>query len=188
MSLIIETGAIVPDANAYVDVAYVDAYWAQRADTVWIAEGQPGAPTTSAKEGAIIRATDYMEQVYRLLWKGSRRTKEQPLTWPRIGVFLGSPTSNGGYAIFDNQGWVIQYNEIPNPLKLASAELAKRALTTNLIPDLQPDDMGKRMEKIGPLETHWSGGRLNYAKFRAVEGYLQDIIERSPNSIIIQRA
>ena len=38
------------------------------------------------REFALIKAADYLEQKYRLLWKGSRAQSTQRMSWPRRGV------------------------------------------------------------------------------------------------------
>jgi hypothetical protein len=47
-------------ANSYVGVAYADDYFADRGNVVW------GAAITGAKQGALVRATDYIKSLFAL--------------------------------------------------------------------------------------------------------------------------
>lgn len=57
-TLIVETGAGLPDANSYATVAEADAYHELRENDAW------GAATDAAKAGALVRATDYLDAFY----------------------------------------------------------------------------------------------------------------------------
>lgn len=61
MSLIIETGAGVRNANSYVDTAYVSSYLADRNRST---ENSWDSATSAVQEAAIIAATDYLEKRY----------------------------------------------------------------------------------------------------------------------------
>ncbi|MBF0374875.1 MAG: hypothetical protein HQL39_15825, partial [Alphaproteobacteria bacterium] len=66
MSLIVEDGSGLSDANAYVSLAYADGYHALRGNAAWAAAGQP------ARESALVRATDHLDRAFR--WRGERRS------------------------------------------------------------------------------------------------------------------
>ena len=75
MSLIIETGAGLPDADSYASVAQADAYHLKRRTTAW------AALDDSEKESLLIKATEYMVGQYRARWKGRRRISTQAPDW-----------------------------------------------------------------------------------------------------------
>jgi hypothetical protein len=104
----VEDGSGVPEANAYAEVAYVDDYHAGRGNTAW------ADATLANKQIAIVRATDYLEQVYGDRFRGRKGTQEQGLHWP------------ARYA-YDNEGRLIE--EVPEVVRRAVAELALRALS-----------------------------------------------------------
>lgn len=77
MTLTVETGAGLSNADAYAAIATVDAYATARALTAWT-----GADTV--KEAAIREATVYLDTSYA--WKGAIEEETQALAWPREGV------------------------------------------------------------------------------------------------------
>ncbi|MAR55997.1 MAG: hypothetical protein CMM93_02335 [Rickettsiales bacterium] len=76
MAFVTEDGTGLAEANSYVSVAEADAYHADRGNAAWIGED-------SAKQSALIKATDYLEQTYGRRWKGERLYADQALEWPR---------------------------------------------------------------------------------------------------------
>lgn len=77
MTLVVEDGTGVSNANAYAAIATVDAYATARALTAWT-----GAD--AVKEAAIKEATVYLDTSYA--WKGAIESETQALAWPREGV------------------------------------------------------------------------------------------------------
>lgn len=82
MTITVEDGTVQvsPPANSYVTVAEFQAFHVARNEEV-LADAD-----TEQIEAALIKATDYMQQRLRMLWKGSRVDAFQPLEWPRRGV------------------------------------------------------------------------------------------------------
>jgi hypothetical protein len=78
MALIIESGSGDSDSNAYVDIPYVSAYLLGEQLAAW------GALSEPEQEAAIVRATRAVDALYD--WKGTRKTLDQALSWPRVGV------------------------------------------------------------------------------------------------------
>ena len=125
----------VAGANAYVAVATVDAYFADRANVNW-----DGAD--SEKEVAIIKATDHVDRRWGLAFKGYRLVSDQPLEFPRA-------------ALYDGRGTLVE--GIPVKLENACAEYAVRILSgENLSPDPEIDDSGQAIEEellqVGPIK------------------------------------
>lgn len=77
MSLTVEDGTGLADADAYAAIATVDAYATARALTAWTG-------TNTVKEAAIREATIYLDTSYS--WKGVIEEETQALGWPREGV------------------------------------------------------------------------------------------------------
>lgn len=135
MAFTVEDGTGVADANAYITTAYADTYHSDRGNAAWTG-------TSTVKEQAIVRATDYVEARWGLRFKGIKEFTDplQPLSFPRL-------------YIYDENGLAIE--GIPTMLKRAIAEYALRALSAALLPD--PDQSqgaitGTR-KKVGPIET-----------------------------------
>jgi hypothetical protein len=81
MALIVETGQAGSTSESFASVADADLYHSNRGNTAWAA-----IASTALKEAALRKATDYMEQSYRLRWLGYRHTEAQALSWPRDEV------------------------------------------------------------------------------------------------------
>lgn len=129
MAFVVEDGTGKPDANSYGAVADADVYFADRGVVDWTGDD-------STKQGALVRATDYIEERFYGNFAGQATTDVQALSWPRQYAF------NFGK------------NEIPATLKKACFEYALRALTQVLAPDLVLDGGFARVkteETIGPM-------------------------------------
>lgn len=61
MAFTVEDGTGVTDANSWTDVAFADAYFADRAITAWTG-------SNSVKEAALIRAADYIHTRFGANW------------------------------------------------------------------------------------------------------------------------
>lgn len=137
MAFTVEDGTGKADANAYIAVADVDAYFTLRGITAWTG-------SNTVKEQAIVRATDYIETRWGPRFLGIPEFPDTPqaLSFPRL-------------YIFDRSG--LQIEGVPDKLKKATAEYALRALTATLMPDPEVADSGAMVignrQKIGPIET-----------------------------------
>lgn len=127
MAFTLEDGTGLEDSNALIDVAFADAYFADRGIAAWTGDAD------AVKKPAIVRATDYLNT--RFKFKGCKYKEEQALEFPR--VYDGDP-------------------QMPVKMKQAVAEYALRALTTVLAPDPTTDATGGKVlmkrEKVGPVE------------------------------------
>ncbi|MDR0721142.1 MAG: hypothetical protein LBF78_16035 [Treponema sp.] len=85
--LIVEDGSGLPNANAYVNIAWVEEYLVGDHLQAFT------ALTELKKEAVIIVATRYIDGVYP--WKGKRKTLEQSLSWPRVEVVIEGFTITG---------------------------------------------------------------------------------------------
>lgn len=74
MALVLEDGTGLTNAESYVDVDYVDAYFLKRGITEW-------AGLTN-REQLIIRAMDYIENNYT--YQGTKLLSTQSLQFPRL--------------------------------------------------------------------------------------------------------
>lgn len=83
----------------------------------------------SEKEGALVRATSYLDLVYGDSWIGEKADDANPLSWPRVNAYLwprgdSVPSENALDA------------QVPGAIKNACAEIALRlAAGTDLLPD-----------------------------------------------------
>lgn len=155
MTLIIETGAGLPDADSYASVATADAYHLKRGNTAW------AALVESEKESLLVKATEYMVGQYRARWKGRRRTSTQALDWPRYDVEL------------DDVDAYLGSDVVPIEVQNACAILALQAKSGELAPTL------KRTVKekvIGPIKTVYADGAPEVVRYRAVDQLLKPFL------------
>jgi hypothetical protein len=136
MAFLVEDGTGVTGANSYASVAFADAYFEERDNAVWAAIVEDGD-----KEGYLIRATDYIENVFGRRFLGEMVATDQALSWPR---YYASPYAS---------------DSIPLRLQKATAEYALRAIDGPLMPDPTVDASGfsvvKTKQVVGPIEREF---------------------------------
>lgn len=136
MAFVVEDGTGLSSANAYISVAFADAYFLDRNITTWTC-------TNTVKQAAIIKATDYIEARWGKRFMGRAEFPETPqaLSFPRVNIF-------------DRNGYLV--TGLPEKLKRATAEYALRAYSAELLPDPTIHESGlaisAKTEKVGPLE------------------------------------
>lgn len=164
MTLIVENGTGLANAESYISVADADARHAAFGNTTWTG-------TDAAKESALRRSTAYMEQTYRQRWKGTRLKRDQALSWPRYGAQV--------------DGYDVSSIVVPIEVINACADLALRALAADL-----SEDQGRVVirEKVGPLETEYSEFGPQGTRFTAVDGLLGAFLKGSGASVSLVRA
>lgn len=136
MTLTVEDGTGMDDADAFVSVADAASYLVGRGHATW----QNGYGETW--EGAIRRATAYLSAA--ISWKGYRtRGRAQALAWPRSGVE-------------DAEGNAVPSDEVPAEVVRACCELAGHEFDNPgaLSPVVDLSARVKR-EKIGPMEQEY---------------------------------
>lgn len=124
MALTVEDGTGKTNAESYLSVSDADTYHSSFGNTSW------SALTTANKEMALRKATRYLDNRFRARWVGSRSNRDQALDWPRYGAI-------------DLDGYLIDYNMLPEDLKRATAEAALRSSQgTDLESDVTADNSG----------------------------------------------
>lgn len=153
MSLIVETGNGLENAESYASVTDANTRIALRGDAAW------GALDTEQKERALRRATDFMTANYRARWSGGRVSQNQSLDWPRSGVIV--------------DGFAVPSTVVPADVVRACIDLAIRASTSDLLPDLDAGSNQIKVDKTGPLETEYFQNNVDpQARFLAVDALL----------------
>jgi hypothetical protein len=164
MSIIIEDGSGKADSEAYVSVADATSYHALRGNASW-------AVLTEAQcEQALRKATDYMTQVYRLRWDGSRVNGVQALDFPRAFVKMPDyfySNLDGFTGISGN--YYFPNDEVPQEVKNACAELALKSISGELAPDLERSVV---KEKIDVIEIEYDKNAVQYTRYRAIDNML----------------
>ena len=136
MALIVADGTGRADAESYISVADASTYHTNRGNTAW------AAASSGDQETALRRAADYMQQAYRLRWKGYRVWLSQALDWPRSGVIYRDSYLSAFYLT----------TEVPGEVRHAQCELALRALSESLNPDVT---QAIKSETVGPLKVEY---------------------------------
>lgn len=114
----------VTEANAYISVAELDTYHTDRGNAY------TGSPDATAKEQAIVKATDYLDTRFNFV--GVVWATDQSTDWPRSNAM-------------DNSGRLI--SGIPKEVKEATAEYALRALLDSLVADPTRDASGQSIKR-----------------------------------------
>lgn len=83
--MIVENGTGLINADSYVSIEFADNYFSARGVSGWV------ALTQNVKEQSLIRATDFIDNIYQ--WCGKKATSEQSLRFPRINIvdYEGQP-------------------------------------------------------------------------------------------------
>ena len=164
--LIIEDGSIVADANSYVSYDFVENYHSLRGNTSWI------SGDSTAKQYAIIRATQSIDAMYKTKWKGNQTEYgTQELEWPRQNV--------------DVVGIELDDDLIPASLKKAVCEAALRELSSanSLQPDLERGGDIKRV-KADVVEVEYFEGATAQTVYTILDNLLADLVDGTATSAI----
>lgn len=135
MAFTVETGSIVAGANSYVDVSFADTYFSDRGNTEW------AAFATAKKQNLLVKGTDYVDRNYRFL--GQIIEDDQPLLFPREDI----------YGRISGRNYI---GTIPLCLKQAVCELAIRASSQELNPDVTEAPVVSISEKVAVVEEKTS--------------------------------
>lgn len=169
MALIVEDGTGTLASESYATVSFADTYHLNRNNVLW------GAQTTTVKEAALRKGTDYMGQVYRSLWKGFRVLKTQYLDWPRTQVYLPNE-------VYQNSD-PLDLTVIPIEIQKACVELALKSLSDTLL--LIDTEQQIVKEVIGPLTTEYQATGNKYKHYTAIEQLLKPYL--NPVSLSVLR-
>lgn len=133
VTIIVEDGSGVPNANSYIDVQYALNYLEERGIKL---------PTEDNMKPMLINAMDFMESLNR--YKGKRTFPHQELQFPRSGLC--------------SDGEEIPSNSIPKDIKRAQAQLVADAAESGkpLLSTKQTYALKKRV--LGPLTQEFATG------------------------------
>lgn len=151
-----------PCPNSYVSVDQLRAFWTDRNDPLFTVS--PGA-STGVLGAALLFASDYLTQKYRLRWIGSKVEPRQCMDWPREWAAIrdyvdfpdGSLLPRGVDARNNN---LVYYGttEIPEVLKRAQFFLARAAIADDGLSASQlvgTLDRSTKREKLGQMEVEY---------------------------------
>jgi hypothetical protein len=131
MTLIVEDGSIVADAETYASVSDLQAYVAKRGVSV---SNKP-----ADQEILLVKSMDFLRG---LNYIGDRTNPTvQVLDWPRAGAWI--------------ENWLIRNNEIPRQLIYAQCAIAVEVANgIDVLPTQDVQDPGQIIEEeVGPIRT-----------------------------------
>lgn len=180
MALEVEDGSGKADAESYISVADATAYHAARGNAAWAA-----LASDIVREQMLRRGTEYMVQEYRMRWKGVRATAVQALDWPRGLVERPDYAYAGinGYTTISGD-YYFPSDEVPVEVQRACAEMALRAISTTLAPDLGAP---VTREKVGPIEVEYAEGARQTTRYQAIDNILAPFLRISGGVIPVVR-
>lgn len=140
MTLIVEDGTVIANAESYISVAEADTYWTNHGDPASWTDA-----TTIQKEVALRYATSWIDVNYK--WRSTLLEEAQVLDWPR-GLFVDDDCRTRGGTT------------IPQELKDAEAEMALFQIDGNL--HLSSTNTNLISREIGKSkDVYASGGASN---------------------------
>jgi hypothetical protein len=168
MTLIVEDGSIVADANSYISLA--DALL--RAPVL----GVTISAVTEEGESQLIQAAYALDRDYRSFYKGSKTDPDnQSMQWPRTGVTI------------DN----IEQSENSIPQEVIDSQIFMAGYIASGV-DLNPVDDGREIaseEVVGAVkQAYFKNGRTGATvELTGVEQTIQPVIAGSANSSYIEQ-
>lgn len=163
MSLTVEAGSGLSNADSYISVADADSYHALHGDpSTW------SASSTANKEAALRLATQYLDNRYGLRWHGRRINSSMSLDWPR-------------YYVVDRDGWTVAATTVPAGVASATAYVALKIREGDtLVPDVDPGGTSiAESVTVGPISVSstYSGEPATAPYYPVVDQLLRDLIQ-----------
>lgn len=171
ISLIVEDGSCVPNANCYVSLAYADEYMKNTGRKTW------AGLTEDEKKSYLINATSYIDRTYsKLGWKGIKKYhRNQSLCFPRV-------------ELYDKDGYEVE--GIPEELKKAVCEASFISTTTSLFSVNSASGEVKR-KKADALEVEYfstSESANNFiSRFSVLDSLLSDFYKTKNTGSKVKR-
>lgn len=182
-----EDGTGLPDSNSFASLPEAETYVVDRGlpDASWVDLDD------EVKQGALVKATDFLVQKYRLRWKGIRVKFEQALDWPRAGVqtedYFEPDTGARESLIFNGLAFMVPDNIVPPDIKKATIELAIRAAVGDLAPDLARGGQVVS-ETVGEISVTYSESAPANTTYQTVNGWLRPYLKGSSSRRKLSRA
>ena len=164
MTLTVETGAGIADADAYVDVAYMDTFIEEHIGAT--AKATWDGLNPAEQERRIREGKTYLDGKYHHRWRGYRAHRTQGGDWPRKSVV-------------DDDGYEVLSTVVPDGVKRASAYATFAGIATPLMPDEKtPGAIGRKLIKAGPvtIDKAFGSGQSALPRFSRVDRYLGGLI------------
>lgn len=165
MSLIIEDGSGIVDANSYVSIQEVMGYFRMRNLCPKISEGD------------LIASAEFLDVIYGSKYRGTKATTTQGLLFPRT-------------QFYNSLGELVEANTIPEQLKIAQFHAAKLSSEgISLVSNVNPDDNLKSLKQsvdgaVSQEKTWFSPSTRKETAF--IAQYILPIIDNSRSNRTIR--
>jgi hypothetical protein len=187
MSLIVEDGTGLPDAESYASVAQFKDYHLKRGNTV------ASDLDDDAIEPLLRQATDFLVEMYRQVWLGEIIKPTQALDWPRNFVPIpGYNDHHRQHNVVYGYGNVfyghplpsyMPNNAVPKEVIKACVILADKARSGPLAAD-QKRLVAKQV--IGPIQTEYVAGAPTLTVYTEIQRLLTPLIDSSANGFNVK--
>jgi len=168
MTIIVEDGTGLANAESYVSVVDANTYHSNYGNDTWT------DLDTAVKEQLLRKATDYMVAQYRLQYAGYRRYSTQSLDWPRLYVPLIDSLSANVFPQY------VDFDIVPVTVKNACAELALKAYTAILMQDLT---QGVIREKVDVIEVEYDKFSPQQTRYEQIDAMLSVFFKQQGNDM-----
>jgi hypothetical protein len=163
MSLIVETGAGVLNAESLASVADFRAYFASIGTDI-------SALLDVDIERLLRRSTNFMEQRYRSRWAGYKVLANQSLSWPRAWCPIkDAPSGYGRFIAYYSQ------NQVPKIVINACCELAYKAKDGDLLADQTQQVLSENV--AGALSVTYDKSSPQYTRYLAIDAWLEPFLQ-----------
>lgn len=171
MALVVEDGTGLATAESYISAADAVTY----ATNIYGASDTFVVASLTVQEIALRRAAQTLDAIYSERWKGIRIKGGQGLDWPRS-------------SIFDDDGFAVASNSVPQGVQRAQVELARR-LNAGTDP-LSDEKRGGavRRQTVGPISIEYMDRASAGVEIPVVERLLADFIAGSEAIAMVARA
>ena len=172
VSLIVEDGSCVPNANSYVSLDFADAYMRNTGRNAWLEKSD------NERKSYLINATKYIDRTYsKIGWKGQKKFhRRQALCFPRV-------------ELFDKDGDEVL--GIPRELMEAVCEAGFISTSTSLF-DIKDASGTVKRQKVDVLEVEYysesdsAGGYIS--RFTVLDSLLSDFYKKKGDGKRVKRA
>lgn len=163
MALEVEDGTGKTDANAYVSLATVNAYFTARGIDTWTDLDD------AEKEAAIVRATFALDAKYARSWIGVKKTQAQTLQWPRI------KEKDSTKGVTDVDGYEVLPTTIPQQVLNACCEVALIEVSERFLAQAVTRDDSVSSERVGPISTSWFQNAPSVSHYPHIDAMLEGL-------------
>lgn len=172
ISLIVEDGSCVPNANCYVSLEYADEYMRNTGRKAWEELSE------NDRKSYLINATNYIDRTYsKIGWKGIKKYhRNQSLCFPRV-------------ELYDKDGFEVE--GIPEELMKAVCEAGFISTTTSLF-TIKDAAGSVKAQKVDVLEVEYYSEKdssgIYISRFTVLDSLLSDFYKTKSDRSRCKRA